>query len=283
MSQPTPEIRTVQANGIRFAYFEEGKGPLVLLFHGFPDTAHDWDPVRPLLAARGYRAVSPFMRGYRPTEIPAEDADGETLARDVIALIDALGEKEAILVGHDWGAATVYRATALAPDKVRKLVTIGIPHPGTLKPGPKELWGARHFILYKLPGAPRRFAKNDFAALPAILRRWSPKWRPTERDLAPVRECFADEASLNAAFGYYRKLSFSPDPLLKVKVRVPTVVFSGLDDPNVSRAHYERAARMFEGLYTIEEMPGGHFMHLEHPQVFADKLLGHFPPLPPGG
>jgi pimeloyl-ACP methyl ester carboxylesterase len=276
MSQTTTEIRTATANGIRFAYLEEGKGPLVLMFHGFPDTAHTWDHVRPLIAAKGYRAVSPFMRGYRPTEVPARDADGDTLAHDPIALIEALGEKDAILVGHDWGAATVYRATALAPEKVRKLIAVAIPHSGTLKPGPKQLWGARHFFLYKLSGAPRRFAQNDFAALPAILKRWSPKWTPTASDLAPVRECFADAASLNAAFGYYRKLSLSPDALLKVKVSVPTVVFSGLDDPNVSRVDYERGQRMFEGPYTIEEMPGGHFLHLEHPEVFAEKLLKHF-------
>ena len=56
----------VDANGLRFAYLEEGSGPLVLLLHGFPDTAHTWDELRPRIAAKGYRAVSPFMRGYSP-------------------------------------------------------------------------------------------------------------------------------------------------------------------------------------------------------------------------
>src|SRR5204862_7624838 len=97
---PMPEIRHVRANGLEFAYLEEGKGPLVLLLHGFPDTAHTWDDLRPKLAARGFRAVSPWTRGYAPTEVPARDADLETLARDALALIEALGEKKAILVGH---------------------------------------------------------------------------------------------------------------------------------------------------------------------------------------
>jgi pimeloyl-ACP methyl ester carboxylesterase len=92
------DCRTIDANGIRFAYLAEGEGPLVVLLHGFPDTAHTWDDLRPRLAARGYRAVSPFMRGYHPTEVPPRDADAETLARDVLALIDAFGEREAILV-----------------------------------------------------------------------------------------------------------------------------------------------------------------------------------------
>lgn len=90
----TPELKFVTANGLRFAYFEEGSGPLVLLLHGFPDTARTWDAVRPALAAAGYRAVTPYLRGYHPTAIPAQPAyDSETLGRDVLALIAALGEK----------------------------------------------------------------------------------------------------------------------------------------------------------------------------------------------
>ena len=99
------DARFVDANGLRFAYLEEGRGPLVLLVHGFPDTAHSWDHVRPLIAAKGYRVVAPFTRGYSPTAIPDHDADLETLARDVLALIPALGETSAIVVGHDFGAA----------------------------------------------------------------------------------------------------------------------------------------------------------------------------------
>src|SRR3569623_1177323 len=98
------EPRFVQANGLRFSLLEEGRGPLVLLGHGFPDTAHTWDAVRPKLAARGFHAVSPFMRGYAPTSAPDGDLELSDLARDVLAFIDALGESKAIVVGHDVGA-----------------------------------------------------------------------------------------------------------------------------------------------------------------------------------
>ncbi len=114
------------------------------------------------------------MRGYHPTAIPDRDADQETLARDALALIDALGASEAIVIGHDWGASAAYGAAALGPDRVKKLFVLAIPHPAALKPTLKKLWGARHFAVYKLPGAPERFARNDFAALPEICRRWSP-------------------------------------------------------------------------------------------------------------
>lgn len=268
--------RTVVANGLRFAYLEEGDGPLVLLFHGFPDTAHTWDYVQPRLAKKGYRVVAPFMRGYRPTEVPPHDTDSETLARDALALIEALGETRATLVGHDWGASAVYGAASLGGARVSKLIAVAIPHPATIRPTPSMIWGVRHFTAYKLPGASARFAANDFAALRAICKRWSPKWSPTDEELAHVRECFADEASRDAAFGYYRALSFRPPAFLRTRIDVPTVVFSGTDDPLVSHADYERARKMFTGDYTIEDVPGGHFLHREHPEKFTERLLAHF-------
>ncbi len=268
-------VHFVEANGLNFAYLQDGSGPLVLMLHGFPDTAHTWDDLRARIAAKGYRAVSPFMRGYRPTTIPDRDADQETLAQDAIALIDALGASEAIVIGHDWGAAAAYGAAALAPEHVTKLFVLAIPHPGALKPSLKKLWGVRHFAAYKLPGAPERFARNDFAALPAIYRRWSPSWSPTVDEFDAVRSAFADRASLNAAFGYYRKLSPIPSASLKKRISVPTVVFAGLSDPVAEPADYRHAGRMFTGDYTVEEVDGGHFMHREHPDAFAEHLLAH--------
>jgi len=268
-------IHFVDGNGLNFAYLEEGAGPLVLMLHGFPDTAHTWDDLRSRIAAKGYRAVSPFMRGYHPTAIPDRDADQETLARDALALIDALGASEAVVIGHDFGAAAAYGAAALGPDRVKKLFALAIPHPATLKPTLKKLWGVRHFAVYKLPGASQRFARNDFAALPEICRRWSPDWSPSPAEFDPVRESFSNRASLNAAFGYYRKLSPIPSASLKAKITVPTVVFAGLQDPVAQPSDYRNAARMFDGDYIIEEVPGGHFMHREHPDAFAERLLTH--------
>lgn len=271
----TATHRTIEAAGLRFAYLEEGEGPLVLLFHGFPDTAYTWDHVAPRIAQKGYRAVSVFMRGYHPTEVPDRDPDAEVLAKDPLALIDAFGAKDAILVGHDWGCACVYGAAALAPERVKKVFAVGIPHPATLVPRLSQVWGVRHFLLYKLPGAHRRFAANDFAALPQIYARWSPTWSPPPEELAHVREVFSHPASLEAAFGYYRALRFVPAPFLRKPTTVPTVAFAGTDDPNVTPDEYRAAKRMFAGEYVVEAVPGGHFMHREHPEVFAERLLAH--------
>jgi pimeloyl-ACP methyl ester carboxylesterase len=270
-----PEIKYVDANKLRFAYLEEGKGPLVLMLHGFPDTARTWDDVRPKIAAKGYRVVTPWMRGYAPTAVPERDADLETISRDALELITALGEDSAIVVGHDWGGAAGYGATGIDPSKVKRLFVVGIPHPASVKPSPGLIWKVRHFIAYKFRGAPKRFAKNDFAALPAIYKRWSPTWSPPVEEFAAVRESFADPKSLDAAFGYYRELQFSPQSFVREPVQVSTVVFAGLDDPIVSPDAYKRGKRMFAKDYVVEEMRGGHFMHREHPDEFATKLLAH--------
>jgi len=270
-----PDLRHVDANGLRFAYLEEGTGPLVLLVHGFPDTAHTWDDVRPRIAAKGYRAVSPFTRGYHPTQVPSADADAKTLATDVLALVEALGEKSAVVIGHDWGAAAAYGAASIAPERVSKLFVLAIPHPATVRPTPAKVWGVRHFFAYKLPGAAARFARDDFSAMRAIYKRWSPEWTPDESEFAATKACFAHADSLDAALGYYRALSFRPAPFLAKPIGVDTVVFAGLSDSVVKPADYHRAARMFTGRYVVEEVPGGHFLHREHPGPFAEKLLAH--------
>jgi pimeloyl-ACP methyl ester carboxylesterase len=269
------DVKYIDANGLRFAYLEEGSGPLVLLIHGFPDTAHTWDHVIPKIAAKGYRVVAPFTRGYYPTAAPAKDADGETLALDALALIKAFGQSSAIVVGHDWGATAAYGSAAIDPASVTKLFVVGIPHPTTVRIRPALAWGVRHFGLYKLPGAERRFSEHNFAALRKIYRRWSPTWHPEPEEFTHIRESFSHPESLHAAFGYYRQLSFLPPYYMKTKITVPTVVFAGLDDAIVSPEDYYRAEKMFSNGYTVEEVPGGHFLHREYPDIFAEKLLKH--------
>ncbi len=96
----------IWANGLEFGLLKAGAGPLALCLHGFPDTARTWRYLLPDLAAKGFRAVAPFMRGYAPTAVP-EDGHYSigTLATDASALYEVLGgDEDAVLIGHDWGA-----------------------------------------------------------------------------------------------------------------------------------------------------------------------------------
>jgi pimeloyl-ACP methyl ester carboxylesterase len=265
--------RFVEANGLRFGYLEAGSGPLVLLIHGFPDTAYAWDSTRAALAAAGFRAGAPFTRGYAPTDVPQEEAyDSDTLGRDVIALVRALGGAPAVVVGHDWGASAAYSAAALAPEAVRLLVTIAIPHPASVSPTPSVLWAVRHFFALNRRSALRWVPKDDFAYVDELLHRWSPRWNPGPDESEPVKAIFRNPKNLDAALGYYRALRPWPPSSHKMKISVPTVCFAG-DSDIMPPAAYEKARSRFTGPYEVVQMPGGHFMHREHPAIFNEKLL----------
>jgi pimeloyl-ACP methyl ester carboxylesterase len=271
VSQPT--LQTIQANGLRFAYFEEGQGPLVLLLHGFPDTPHTWDAVRPALAAKGFRAVTPYTRGYAPTEIPAtEDYGADTLGRDAIALIAALGEEKAFLVGHDWGASAAFSAAGLAPEKLRMLITVAIPHPASLKPTPSVLWTARHFFTLRRKGAAARIRAGNYEHIDELVQRWSRAWNVPPGETDAVKAAFREPGCLEAALGYYRALRPGRPPGQRDRVRVPAAAFAGTTDLLPPSA-YETARSRYADRYEVVTMPGGHFMHREYPEVFIKELL----------
>src|SRR3954464_10861758 len=126
--------RTVATPALEFGVLEAGTGPLALCLHGFPDSAHTWRHLLPALADAGYRAVAPFQRGYAPTGVPADGAyQIGALAADANALHEALGGAEdAVLIGHDWGAAATYAAAAHEPSRWRRTVAMSVPPFGAM-------------------------------------------------------------------------------------------------------------------------------------------------------
>lgn len=262
------EIRRITANGVDFGYLESGAGELVILAHGFPDTARTWDWLRPRIADLGYRVVAPFMRGYYPTEVPGDGSyDSDTLGRDLLALIGALGEARAILIGHDWGASAVLSAAGLEPERVRRVVTT-IPHPATMQPSLKLLWGVRHFFTLRQGGAAQRVAKDDFAEVDELVQRWSPTWTIPRGAFDDVKEAFKQPGCLEAALGYYRALSPLPPKGHRQPIQVPGVAIAGVDDPILEPWRFHHAAPIFRAGYRVLYVPGGHFAHREHPKAF---------------
>ena len=105
--------RDLSANGVRLHVAEAGEGPLVLLLHGFPEFWWAWRAQLPALAAAGFRAVAPDLRGYGGSDKPPRGYDLPTAASDVAALVRALGERDAVVVGHDWGGLVAWTMAAL--------------------------------------------------------------------------------------------------------------------------------------------------------------------------
>ena len=271
-------VKTVRANGIGFAYLESGEGPLVVLLHGFPDTAHTWDHTRPALARAGFRAVAPFLRGYAPTEIPADgDYRGETLGNDVAALIEALGEREAIVVGHDWGAFAAFAVATLHPERVRFLVTVAIPHLASVRPSPVLAWKARHMVSLRRANAPARVRAGNFAHVDELVRRWSPAWDVPAGETDAVKRAFAVPGCVEAALGYYRALTLRRPAWARGRIRAPSLAFVGATDFALRPRDFERARPWYQDRYEVVTLPGGHFLHREHPEQFNADLVGRLP------
>src|SRR5947207_15370440 len=127
MSEPTQRI--IESNGIRLNIAEQGSGPLVLLCHGFPESWYSWRHQIAALAASGFHAVAPDMRGYGKSDAPAA-IDQYTmfhLIGDLVGLLDALEARTAVIVGHDWGANVAWQAARLRPDRFRAVAALSVP------------------------------------------------------------------------------------------------------------------------------------------------------------
>ncbi len=122
--------QNLETSGIRLRAAIQGDGPLVLLCHGFPETSHSWRHQMQALAAAGYRAVAPDLRGYGESSAPgASDAYTQLhVVGDLVGLVEALGEKSCVLVCHDWGAVATWNAALLRPDRFRAVAALSIPY-----------------------------------------------------------------------------------------------------------------------------------------------------------
>src|SRR5246500_4895412 len=130
--------RSVTANGTRFHVASSGEGPLVLLLHGFPQFWWTWRHQLTALAEAGYRAVAPDLRGYGGSDKPPRGYDLITAAADAAGLIRALGEANAVVVGHDWGGLTAWTLAAYFPKSVRRLGIVSMGHPPRMRA--RGLW-----------------------------------------------------------------------------------------------------------------------------------------------
>lgn len=127
-----PEFALVKTNGIQLRVALAGKGPLVVLVHGWPESWYSWRHQIPALAQAGYRVAAPDVRGYGGSDkpLPIEAYSIKEMCADIAGLIEGLGEREAILIGHDWGAPIVWNTSLFFPEKVRAVAGLGVPFTG---------------------------------------------------------------------------------------------------------------------------------------------------------
>ncbi len=285
--------RRVAANGAQFHVAEmgndNGRRPLVLLLHGFPELWWAWRYQLIALADAGYRVAAMDLRGYGGSDKPPRGYDPFTLVDDVSGVIRTLGESRAVVVGHDWGGFVGWAAAALRPQVVSRLAVLSMPHPISLVAGlrrPGQLRSMAHFLRVQTPIAPeRKLAANGGAYVETLLRSWSAPDSKFPDDEAAWRYRSAMQLwpAPHCALEYHRWLVRSLPRRdgqrfarrMRTPVRMPVLSIHGALDPLVLPRTAAESGAHVTGEYRWHLLDDvGHYPHEEAPELVSDVLVG---------
>jgi pimeloyl-ACP methyl ester carboxylesterase len=277
------------ANGtLTFSGLTVGSGPVVLLLHGFPDSPATFSWQIKALAEAGYQAVAMSMRGYETSSQPVDgDYHAIRMAEDVVAWISQLGHTSVHLIGHDWGANIAYATAALAPDILRSLTTLAVPHPvrfGEAYAASQDQQRRSAYILeFLAPGFEDVIVANDCAYLKDLWRTWSPGWDAPPSLFDEVRDVFGRPGVAKAALEYYRQgldsVSIAGQQtaeLLTQPIQVPTLGICGKDDDCIPPDIFTNAMRPDDFPVELQVecvAAAGHFLHCERPDEVNRLIL----------
>lgn len=271
-------FRTIPVNGIEMNVAEYGEGPLVLMCHGWPEIWYSWRHQLVALAAAGFRAVAPDMRGFGRTTAP-DDVAAYTILHnvgDVVGLVSALGEKRALIVGHDWGAPVAWHAALMRPDLFPAIVAMSVPHRrrGALPPLEtlRKAGKADYYYLYfQEQAAEDEFSRDPRFTLARILTIGSgdtPRehkmsmyvdrakgFLGASRDLVPLPpwltetdvDVFADEyrrSGFRGGLNWYRNIDRNwvlTAPWHDAKITQPALFIAGTHDAVITGSIGQRA------------------------------------------
>jgi len=288
-----PTVRTPTLE-IGYEAWGEAAGAPVVLLHGFPDDAHAWDGVAPALAARGYRVLAPYLRGYGPTRFldaaAPRMAQQAAIGQDLLDFMDALAIERAALAGYDWGGRAACIAAILVPARVRALVTIGGYNvQNTLAPpvpasAPQER--ANWYQWYFNTERGRLGLETNRREICRLLwRDWSPGWRFDDATFEQAAAAFDNPDFVPVVIHSYRhRHRHAPgDPRFdaierrlaqRPRIEVPSVILHGADDAVDFPGRTERHPALFPGGTERHVIPdAGHFLPREQPGAVVDALL----------
>ena len=287
--------RMVQTNGIELSVIDEGAGPLVVLCHGFPELAFSWRHQVPALTAAGYRVIAPDMRGFGNSSAPqaVEAYDVATLCADMTGLLDALGEQQAIFVGHDWGANVVWQLAVLAPERVRAVAGLSVPFVPRAPAAPipimrRHLGEDFYIVWFQQQGVADEALARDVRRTLTTSRQWTADWaledgaepsRPpwlSEQELGVYVEAF-ERTGFTGGLNWYRNIDRNwelTEPVAERRVEQPAMFLTGELDM-VRRFMPAEAMRGWVSDLRAEiVVPGaGHWVQQQAPEEVNAALL----------
>lgn len=270
---PARSDRYAENGGVRIHYVAQGKGPLVVLIHGFPDYWATWKPLMATLNAAGYRTAALDLRGYNLSDKPKGEAAYAmpNLIGDVAAVIHAEGQKKAIVVGHDWGAAIAWQVAINRPDVVDKLVILSVPHPAgmarELATNKAQQEGSNYARNFQKEGSEKNLTAEGLAG-----------WVKDPKEKPGYIEAFK-RSDFAAMMNYYRANyprgvgeASGPPPAMP-KIQAPVLVIHGMKDTALNAAGHNGTWEHVAADTTILMIPNaGHFVQHDA-QDLVDKTI----------
>jgi pimeloyl-ACP methyl ester carboxylesterase len=252
-----------------------------MFMHGFPDNAWSYRKQMQVFAEAGYRAVSPFLRGYAPTEIPADGMfDPIALGKDLEALIAALSDDgQACVVGMDWGGTSTLQALATAPSAIKAAVVMNTAHPITfssIRRDPEAVRSIFHFYFFQLPGADSAVNIEGLPFVDYLWKLWSPTFQ-NDAHLRSIKETLGSPGTMAAALKYYAGLFNAgfAGRLPMNEMHTPTLTIYGSNDPTARYSVKEEP--LFKGPHKRIVLPDvGHFPHLEREVEVTGLIMDWF-------
>jgi pimeloyl-ACP methyl ester carboxylesterase len=275
--------REATVKDLRLHFVEAGQGPLIVLLHGFPEFWYAWRHQIPALVGAGFRVIALDQRGYNTSDKPAgvDPYRIERLVEDVVGIIRAAGEENAVVVGHDWGGAIAWMVAMQHPEAVRRLIVMNAPHPRRVFEEFRTLDQLRrswYMFFFQLPWLPEWMLRRSHYRLIEFVLSRDPVHRSafTAEDIAAYRTAMAQPGALTAAINYYRALLRSN--LLTLyrglrPVQCPTLLIWGEQDRYLGLRLTERLDRWVSNL-TVARIPNAsHWVQSDAPDRVNGLML----------
>jgi pimeloyl-ACP methyl ester carboxylesterase len=272
---------------VRLHYVEAGSGPLVVLLHGFPEFWYGWRFQIPALAAAGFRVVAPDMRGYNLSSKPAGVSAYATrrLAGDIRDLIRERGATDALLAGHDWGAAVAWVTAMNHREAVARLAILNVPHPRQMlaalrRPGP-QLGRSWYMFFFQLPWLPEQaVAAGDWLFFRYGFEHDARPGAFPPEDIARYREAWSQPGAATAMINYYRAaLRRAPSRTVAEMrpVEAPTLVIWGERDRYLGAELSQPSTSDVPRLERVVRLPEAtHWVQHDEPERVSQLLIEFF-------
>ena len=258
-------------DGVKIHYATAGdSGPLVVMIHGFPDFWYSWNEQIKALQST-HRVAAMDLRGYNRSDKPKglDNYAIPKLVSDVAAVIRDMGEKKAVIVGHDWGGMVAWQFAMTKPEMTDRLAVLNLPHPKGLNRelanNPDQQRNSQYARAFQLPGAHKLLTAERLAG-----------WVKGEAKRAKYIEAMKRsdfEAMLNYYKRNYPRPPYEEDTSEPVRLKIPVLLIHGLDDKALLHGALNRTWEWLDGDLTLVTIPGaGHFVHHDKPALVSRTL-----------